>query len=157
MKKWYLIATKPRQEKIAIVNLENQNYHVYCPKTTLDQKNVFLFPGYLFIQLDEKIQNWSPVKSTKGVVNFVRFGLYYANISDKIIDIIRANEMETAKKIITLNDFKIGESVLITEGVFKNFIAIFKSYKSDERVLLLLSLMGQQQTINIKKKSLIGL
>jgi transcriptional antiterminator RfaH len=157
MKEWYLIKTKPRQEKIAKINLENQNYHIYCPQAKINKKNVVLFPGYLFIQLDDQVQNWSPIRSTKGVISFVRFGLSYAKISDKIIDIIRTNEKLTTKKIITLNDFKIGESVQITEGIFKNYIAIFKSFKSDDRVLLLLNLMGQQQTINVKKKLVIGL
>ena len=53
MKKWYLVKTKPRQEKIAISNLENQNYHVYCPWAKINNKIVVLFPGYIFIQLDE--------------------------------------------------------------------------------------------------------
>ena len=52
MKKWYLIKTKPRQEKIAIANLENQSYKVYCPFALINNRNQFLFPGYLFINLD---------------------------------------------------------------------------------------------------------
>ena len=55
------------------------------------------------------------------------------------------------------NDLKVGDKVEITEGVFKNCIAIFQSLKSDDRVLLLINLMGQQQSIKIKKKSVIGL
>ena len=157
MKKWYLIKTKPRQENVAIANLENQNYHVYCPSAKINNKIVVLFPGYLFINLDQTLENWSPIRSTKGVLNFVRFGLSYAKISNKIIDFIKENEFNTSQKLKYLNDFKTGDKVQITEGVFKNCVAIFKSFKSDERVILLMNLMGQQQTINIKKKSLIGL
>ena len=157
MKKWYLIKTKPRQEKIAILNLENQNYHAYCPWALINNKYVVLFPGYIFIQLDENVQNWSPIRSTKGVSNFVRFGLSFAKIPNSVIDFIKFNELNTADRIKNLNEFKPGDKVQITEGIFKNCIAIFKSFKSDERVMLLMSLMGQQQTINIQKKSLIGL
>ena len=157
MKKWYLIKTKPRQEKIAIVNLENQNYHVYCPLAKINNKIVVLFPGYLFINLDETSENWSPIRSTKGILNFVKFGLSYAKISNKIIDFIKKNELNTTNNIKKLNDCKPGDKVQITEGVFKNCVAIFHSLKSDERVMLLINLMGQQQSIKIKKKSLIGL
>jgi transcriptional antiterminator RfaH len=157
MKKWYLLKTKPRQERIAIDNLKNQNYHVYCPWTKINNKLVVLFPGYLFIYLDETSENWSPIRSTKGVLNFVRFGLSYAKISNKIINFIKDNEVETTNKIKKLNDFKPGDKVQITEGVFKNCSAIFKSLKSDERVLLLINLLGQQQSLKIKKKSLISL
>ena len=157
MKKWYLIKTKPRQEAIAITNLENQNYHIYCPRAEINNKIVVLFPGYLFIYLDEILENWSPIRSTKGVLNFVRFGLNYAKISNKIIDFIKTNELNTAIKAKNITDFKFGDSIQITEGVFKNCVAIFKSFKSDERVILLMTIMGQQQTINIKKKSLLRL
>ena len=157
MNKWYLIKTKPRQENIAVANLENQNYHVYCPCAKINNKILVLFPGYLFIYLDETLENWTPIRSTKGVLNFVRFGLNYAKISNKIIDFIKTNELNTAIKAKNITDFKFGDSIQITEGVFKNCVAIFKSFKSDERVILLMTIMGQQQTINIKKKSLLRL
>ena len=157
MKKWYLIRTKPRHEQIAIDNLRSQNYHVYCPKGLINKKNVVLFPGYLFIQLDVNLQNLSPIKSTKGVSNFVRFGITYAQIPDRIIQLIKTNEKLTSEKINNLSKFTPGENVLITEGLFKNCNATFESLRSDERVILLLNILGQQQTINIERKSLIGL
>ena len=157
MKKWYILKTKPRQEKIALANLENQDYDSYCPYAKINNKIVVLFPGYLFIHLDETSDNWGPIRSTKGILNFVRFGLSYAKVSNKIIDFIKENEFNTSQKLKYLNDFKIGDKVQITEGVFKNCVAIFESFKSDERVILLMNIMGQEQTINVKKKSLIGL
>jgi len=157
MKSWYLLKTKPRQEKIAISNLRNQNYYVYCPSALINNKNVVLFPGYLFIHLDEKVENWSPIRSTKGVLNFVRFGLNFARISDGIIEFIKSNERLTSEKLKNLNKPIPGETVQISDGVFKNYLAIFKSIKSDDRIILLLNLMGQQQSINIERKSIIGL
>jgi transcriptional antiterminator RfaH len=157
MKKWYLIKTKSRQEKIAILNLENQNYQVYCPFAIINNKNQFLFPGYLFIHLDNESQDWSPIRSTKGVLNFVRFGINFAKIPDKVIELITQNENNTVNNIKNFNDFNKGDRVQITEGAFKSCIAIFQSIKSDERVSILLNLLGQEQTININRKSLIGL
>lgn len=157
MKKWYLLKTKPQKEKIAVENLKNQNYHVYCPMATINREKVALFPGYLFVFLDETSENWSPIRSTKGVSNFVKFGLNFAKIPDKVVELIEANERVTAKKVINLNNFKPGETVQITDGVFENCLAIFKTFKSDDRVILLMNLMGQQQSINIRKQSVIGL
>jgi len=157
VKKWYLIKIKPRQEKIAIANLENQSYQVYCPFALINNRNQFLFPGYLFINLDNESQDWSPIRSTKGVLSFVRFGLNFAKIPDKVIDLITHNEKNTANKITNINYFKKGDKVQITDGVFKSCVAIFQSVKSDERVLILLNLLGQEQTIKINKKSLVGL
>ena len=157
MKKWYLIKTKPRQENVAIANLENQNYHVYCPCAKINNKIKVLFPGYLFINLDETSENWTPIRSTKGVLNFVRFGLSYAIISNKLIEFIKENELKTIERVKNLNDFKPGDKIQITDGVFKNCVAIFKSSRPEDRVILLMKLLGQEQTLNIKKSSLIAL
>ena len=157
MRNWYLIKTKPRQENVAIKNLENQKYSTYCPTVTINNKHIVLFPGYLFIYLDKKKENWSPIRSTKGVVNFVRFGLNFAQVPDTVIKFLKANQLINKEKLKNLNRFKSGDKVQITDGVFKNCVAIFKSYKSEERVILLMNLLGQQQAINIKQESVIGL
>ena len=157
MRNWYLIKTKPRQENVAIKNLENQEYSTYCPTVKIKNNNVVLFPGYIFIHLDKKQENWSPIRSTKGVLNFVRFGLNYAQAPDTVIEFLKANELINKEKLINLNKFKSGEKVQIIDGVFKNCVAIFKSSKSEERVILLMNLLGQQQAITIKQKSIIGL
>ena len=157
MRNWYLIKTKTRQENIAIQNLKNQEYSTYCATVKIDNKHVVLFPGYIFINLDNKKENWSPIHSTKGVVNFVRFGLNFAQVPDNVIEFLKANQLINQEKLENLNQFKSGDKVQITDGVLKNCVAIFKSFKSDDRVILLMNLLGQQQSITIKQESVIGL
>ena len=157
MRNWYLIKTKTRQENIAIQNLKNQEYSTYCATVIIDNKHVVLFPNYIFIHLDNKKENWSPIRSTKGVVNFVRFGLNFAQVPDNVIEFLKANQLINQEKLENLNQFKSGDKVQITDGVLKNCVAIFKSFKSDDRVILLMNLLGQQQSITIKQESVIGL
>jgi hypothetical protein len=81
---WYVVYTKPRQEDIALINLERQGYQCYLPKMRIERirrkKAVVLsepmFPRYLFIRLDssEQGKSWSPIRSTLGVARLVRFG-----------------------------------------------------------------------------------
>ena len=157
MKKWYLIKTKPRQEKKAKQNLENQGYEVFCPIAKINNQLVILFPGYLFIQLNEKTQNWSPINSTKGVSHFVKFGSNFAKVSISVIEFIKTHQHITTEKLINLNKFKPGDKVQISDGAFKNCVAIFKCYKPDERVILLMNLLGHEQSLSIKKESIIAL
>ena len=157
MKKWYLIKTKQKQENTAIINLENQGFSTYCPLVKINKKNVVLFPGYIFIYLDEHNDNWLPIRSTKGVIDFVRFGLNFAQVSDDIIEYIRVNQANSEEKLKKLSKFKEGDKVRIIDGVFKNCIAIFKSYKSEERIILLMNILVQEQAINIKRKLLVTL
>ena len=157
MKNWYLIRAKYRQEKIAKQNLENQGYTVFCPVASINNKTVILFPGYLFINLEEKTQNWSPINSTKGVSHFVKFGLIFAKVPKTVVESIKSNQYITTEKLNKLMNFKRGDKVQISNGSFKNCIAIFKCFKSDERVTLLLNLMGQEQSLSLQKKSVIAL
>ena len=152
MKNWYLLKTKPRQEIIAKQNLKNQGYGSFCPIVKINNRLVVLFPGYLFVQLNEKTQNWSPINSTKGVSHFVKFGLNFAKVPTSVIEFIKTNQHITAEKLKDLNKFKPGDKVQISDGVFNNFVAIFESYKSDERVILLMNLLGREQSLSVKKE-----
>jgi transcriptional antiterminator RfaH len=157
VKNWYLIKTKPRQEKIAKQNLENQGYGAFYPIAKINNKLVVLFPGYLFVQLNEKTQNWSPINSTKGVSHFVKFGSNFAKVPINVIKFIKSNQHITIGKIKNLNKLKPGDKVQISDGAFKTWVAIFKCYKTDERVILLMNLLGREQSIRIRKESIIAL
>ncbi len=37
MKQWFLLDTKPRQEKLALQNLQNQAYEAYLPLVQVEQ------------------------------------------------------------------------------------------------------------------------
>lgn len=71
-KLWYLVYTKPNAEKLAENNLVRQGYTVYLPMIRNRRRSrgrfkafiVSMFPRYLFIQLDQNIDNWGPVRST---------------------------------------------------------------------------------------------
>ena len=152
MKNWYLIKTKSRQEKIAIQNLENQGYKVFCPIVKINNQLVILFPGYLFVLLNDKTQNYSPINSTKGVSYFVKFGLNFAKVPSNVIEFIKTNQHITTEKLINLNKFKPGDKIQIIDGAFKNWVAIFKCYKPDERVILLMNLLGHEQSFSLIKE-----
>ena len=107
MRNWYLIKTKTRQENIAIQNLKNQEYSTYCATVKIDNKHVVLFPSYIFIHLDNKKENWSPIRSTKGVVNFVRFGLNFAQVPDNVIEFLKANQLINKEKLENLNQLSL--------------------------------------------------
>ena len=98
MKNYCLIKTKPQQEA-SLKNLSNQGFNVFFPKSVIKNKTTPLFPGYLFIELDDKKQNWTPIRSTKGVANFVRFGLNFATVSNQIINMIKIQQQQTIEAL----------------------------------------------------------
>jgi len=156
MKNWYLIKTKPQQEAIATQNLTNQNFNVFFPKAVINNKTTPLFPSYLFIELDDKIQNWTPIRSTKGVSNFVRFGLSFAKVPNQIINLIKTQQQQTIEKMINICSHHKGDYLEIQTGVFKGQQAIFQNYNSSDRVTVLLKLIGQQQAITLDQREVIA-
>lgn len=156
MKNWYLIKTKPQQEAIATQNLTNQDFNVFFPKAVINNKTTPLFPSYLFIELDDKIQNWTPIRSTKGVSNFVRFGLSFAKVPNQIINLIKTQQQQTIEKMINICSHHKGDYLEIQTGVFKGQQAIFQNYNSSDRVTVLLKLIGQQQAITLDQREVIA-
>jgi transcriptional antiterminator RfaH len=152
MKNWYLIKTKPQQEAIATQNLTNQDFNVFFPKAVINNKTTPLFPSYLFIQLDDKTQNWTPIRSTKGVSNFVRFGLSFAKVPNQIINLIKTQQQQTIEKMINICSHHKGDYLEIQTGTFKGQQAIFQNYNSSDRVTVLLKLIGQQQAITLDQR-----
>ena len=157
MKKWYLIQTKPQQESIATKNLSSQGFEVFFPKAIIKNKTVSLFPKYLFIRLDDKNQNWTPIRSTKGVSNFVRFGLSFAKVPDQIISMIRIQQQQTIEKMIDICSHQKGDYLEIQTGAFKGQQAIFQNYSAQDRVVVLLKLIGQQQEIELMEKEVVAI
>jgi transcriptional antiterminator RfaH len=150
MKKWYLVQSKPKAEMLAQNNLLTQNYTVYCPKILINQKIQNLFPRYLFVQLKSGSDNFSPIRSTKGVANFVRFGLEFACVPEQVIQSIQSKEQLMRDKIARLSEFQSGDKLRIKSGAFAHCEAIFSEYDADKRVIVLLKIIGQMQTIKLQ-------
>lgn len=151
MQAWYLIYSKPRQEQVALENLLRQGYGAYMPlirASKLRQRRRLsaiqpMFPRYLFIHLSDSTDDWGPIRSTKGVVNLVRFGAIPAKVPNDLIVTLRGREDESGLQVLPESDFRHGDRVRISEGVMAGYEAIFQARTGRERVVLLLDVAGK--------------
>jgi transcriptional antiterminator RfaH len=162
MKKWYVIYTKSRKEKIALQNLRAQGYDAHLPLVKLEKiirhKKVIieepLFARYLFIRLDEHAaQGWSPIRSTIGVSQMVRFGNLLAQLTDEDMHIILNVNLQLVAQSISS-----GEPVMIKRGPFKGVEALFSHFDGDERAVLMLNMLEKtiKGKFNLSEFSLIS-
>lgn len=157
MKHWYLVQTKAKQEKIAGDNLQRQGYTIFLPVLQQVRRSAGrwqdrmepLFPGYLFIQINTQ-QNVSPIRSTKGVLRLVRFGIELQPVPDAIINEIRQRVMSAESKPHRL-PLKKGDRVIITAGSFQGMEAIFQAESGARRVELLLEMLGRKHKVNMER------
>lgn len=156
MRRWYLIHTKPAGERAAQVQLERQDYRTYLPRLlqTVRRKGQArarvapLFPRYLFLNLDEGRQCLAPVHSTLGVAGVVRFGTRFATVPDAIIRQLREREdPQTGLHDLQTPRPTPGAPVRITAGVFAGLEGVFEREEGAERVVVLLSLLGQERQV----------
>jgi transcriptional antiterminator RfaH len=160
---WFVATTKPRQEKVAKQQLENQNFCVYLPLFRLSkhrngkwqEKSAALFPGYVFIQLDLSKDNIAPIRSTIGVQGLVRFGNQLVALDEKIIAYLQQNEQQHFGVDLThAAQFSAGDTVQLLSGPFAGLNGVFDMSKSSDRVIVLLSILGGQQRVTIDVNSI---
>jgi transcriptional antiterminator RfaH len=110
-----------------------------------------LFPQYIFIHLDCVNDNWHPIRSTRGVHQIVRFNTDPLPIRDEVIEGIHTRLGDHPIKELYLRP---GERVRIVEGAFSRLEAIFVADDGNDRVVLLLSLLQQEQRLVFPLKSI---
>lgn len=155
---WFVVTTKPHQEKIARENLANQGFETYLPKIAVNKNKKgrwrqvieVLFPGYLFVQLDLGTQNIAPVRSTVGVRELVRFGNQLVPVPQEAIELIRQHEEnEHAWPRNPSATLKPGDRLTVVSGSFEGLDAVFQMPKSEDRVMVLINILGSQRPVSV--------
>ncbi len=152
-KDWYVVLTKSKQELRAQDNLERQGGVVFVPMFSKERitrgKRVVrqepLFPGYLFLQADAQSELLSKVRSTFGVRQLLGFAGQVMTVDNRIIkDLRQRSNSETP-----VQQFSAGQTVTLNSGPFQHYQAIFKELDGNERGIILLGLLGQQNELLI--------
>jgi transcriptional antiterminator RfaH len=158
---WYVAFTKPRMELLAQDNLLRQNYRVQLPMVRRVVRRKVglepLFPRYLFLQPENDQQSLSPVRSTTGVSNLIRFGMELAVLSDEkcraIMDFAEAQQRGGVDALMEVQGIRAGEKVLIKSGPFAGLEGLVSTVAKD-RVLVLMNLLGKDQSIGFQPTDL---
>lgn len=162
--RWYLVQTKPAGESTAEKNLLRQGYEVYLPRLLqltrrggiLREKVVALFPRYLFVRLREGRQALSPVRSSVGVTNVVRFGAEYAVVPEVVIRDLqaRADPRSGLHRLAPPPALRPGTSVRIESGPLSGMQGLFEREAGEDRVMILLNLLGQCARVLVSMHSI---
>ncbi|MGF2733393.1 transcription/translation regulatory transformer protein RfaH [Marinobacter sp. DUT-1] len=155
---WYAIQHKPAQGDRAVQHLQNQDIPCFYPKIEVEKikagkrtkKLEPLFPGYLFVNLEQTNPVWAKLRSTRGVIRVVGFSNNPAPIEDEVIEHIK-NSLD---KVTEKGGIKAGEPVELDEGPFKGINAIFQAYDGEERAIVLINFMQKQQMVKVPVASI---
>jgi transcriptional antiterminator RfaH len=160
MQRWYVLQTKPAAESLAEVNLARQGYEVYFPRLVQfvvrggrrRERVGPLFPRYLFVRVKEGIQPLAPIGSSKGVSGLVRFGARYAIVPDRVVRNLRdrADPETGLHRLRDEADLARGAAVRVIGGPFEGLEGVFEQRAGAERVVVLLTLLGQHARVRLQ-------
>jgi transcriptional antiterminator RfaH len=149
---WYAVYTQAHAETKALENLLRQGYSVYLPRYRTWIRHARrrqavlrpLFPRYLFTGVERASMRWRPILSTIGVTDVVRTGDEPTPIPPEIVGAIREREdLGAFDRLDSRHSLRLGELVRVTTGVFEDMIGRLVELRDQDRVVVLLELLGR--------------
>lgn len=158
---WGLAQLKPNSHQIARRNLERQGFNVFLPifVQTMRRAGQFktqskpLFPGYIFVGWTTGTPPWQSVNATQGITKLVSFGTQPATVPQDVMTALQERYDETGDTNPTV-PLEKGDKVHVESGPFVDFIAQVETVDPDQRVWLLLDVMGRKTRILESAKNL---
>ena len=156
-KEWYLLFCKGKEEARAQVNLKNQGFDSFYPtmkiegkvRSKLVYKDVVIFPNYLFVEIDTLAANFNSIRSTRGVIDFVKCGAHYTKVPANLVAELKEKQQCRDKSEIEVTLFTEGEKVIIQNGAFKGIEAIYQCKDGLERSMLLINLINKTTAMSV--------
>jgi len=154
--RWYAARTKPRQESVAVDNLQRQDFAVYNPAISIERRRTKriiiarepLFPGYVLIQFELADATWRAINSTRGVISLLTFGEQGipTPMPKGEVESIQAREKKGQLFFSEINRVKLGDSVRLKFGPAADAIGKV-IFTRGERLELLLNLLGRETRV----------
>ena len=153
-KEWFILQFKPNAHHQANKNLNQQGFETFLPlhDTTSRKLSRFiytskpLFPGYMFIKFDRVKAKWHKINNTYGVSRLITSNSKLKPIPTIFIDNLMMR-YDLSGKLLPVEKLKKGNQVKVLEGPFAGFIATVESYESEQRIWILMDLMGRNTKI----------
>lgn len=155
---WYLAQLKPNCSAIAERNLARQGFVTFLPleRTTVrkgkqlaNSKRPY-FPGYIFVSVERGSAPWRAIRSTQGITRIISFGAEPTPVPPKIVSgLQQACDAECC--IVSRSDLAAGARVRIKQGPFTNFIGRVEHSTPEQRVWILLDVMGRATRVLLQR------
>ena len=149
---WFVVQTQPRGEGRAKLNLVRQGFDVYLPEYEKRRRHArrveivktALFPRYIFIAEDSARGKWRTIHSTFGVSRLLMHGEQPALVGGVIVEDLQRRERNGVLSLPARRQLKCGDRVRILEGAFEDCYGLFEEMRDEERVCVLLDLLGRK-------------
>jgi transcriptional antiterminator NusG len=162
---WYVIHTysgyedavaENLKQRIKAFGMEDKIFNVIVPKEkkikikdgkrkVVEEK---IYPGYVLVEMIVTDDSWYVVRNTPNVTGFVGSGTTPVPVSSKEIEILkkRMGVKEPQYKV----EFKVGDTVKIIDGVFKDFDGRVSEIDQERgKVKVLINMFGRDTPVEL--------
>lgn len=163
MKRWYLLYCKRGEQNRAKLHLENQGVECFYP--TIEVEKISrgkrqtveepLFPCYVFARFDyQQGPNFTSVRSTRGVVDFVRFGSQPKEVQGDLVFELKQIEKRCSENAESKSMPKPGDKVRVKSGQFAGIDGIFQEQDGEKRSIMLVQMITKPVPVSIDNNDL---
>ncbi len=161
MNNWYLLYCKRGEQARAKLNLERQDVECYYPQITVEKilrgkrqsKLEPLFPSYIFVRFDcENGPTFTAVRSTRGVVDFVRQGAMPQVLQHDLIETLK--NIEEQDVILPSQAPEKGQTLRVKRGQFAGIDAIYQEPDGETRSILLVTLLNTPVEMSVDNQDI---
>lgn len=140
-RKWFVLQTKPRNEKIVLKQVEQKGIETFLPLTEKiriwsDRKKkiqVPLFSGYVFIYGTEE-ERIRAISNTFGAIRYIFYEKRPAIVSQREIDLIKQILIEPDRVSIGDKKIKKGDKIIVTGGIFKGMSGYVNEFRGNYKL-----------------------
>ena len=152
MMNWYAMQAKPQKEEFLYQQLCLRTIETYFPRIRAKAVNPRarkvkpFFPGYMFLRTDFSTSSIALLQWIPGAIGIVSFGGEPASVTDDFIHLLQKQLGEINQGKQDIDGLKPGAPVVICDGPFRGYEAIFDSRCSGtDRIRILLTMLCNRQ------------
>ncbi len=168
-KKWYVVHTLTGKEDSVKKSLENQleskpELKTFVASIMIPTEKVSevkggekkiserkFFPGYILVEMELNDKSWYLIKNTAGVTGFVGSKTKPVPLRKEEVDEIMDQTKEAKAKPVPKVLFKVGESVRVKDGPFKNFSGTIEDTNLEKgRIKVMISIFGRATPVELE-------
>jgi transcription antitermination factor NusG len=160
--RWYAVQTLTSREFGARAQLEAQSYTIFLPRhfrtvrhaRKLKTIDAAFFPRYLFVQLDLSRDRWRSINGTFGVVGIIMDRERPIPVPKGVVEALRIR-LESDSETRRNDGLEIGQRVEVMVGPFANFVGELERFEGEERVRILLQVMGAIAPVALSRNAVV--
>ena len=160
---WFVAKVKPNAHFKAKKNIEKQGFETFLPlvESTRRASQKFanqlipLFPGYIFVAFEADNFKWHSINNTFGVNKLIASENIPMRIPSAFVHCLKSRCNEDGK-LLDIKSLQVGNKIKVLHGPFTEAVGEIERIDPQNRITILLDMLGQKTKTTLKHSSILS-